>query len=240
MPHLNDMVSEVADLVNDNEPGCEHVRWSAATIRHWLLEGYALATTVATHKNSVVVDVPLNEGSIQELPEGYEMFVRLLSNPGKLEKIVDAAEKTAKDRFVGIYDDVEPDCTTSANGSTVGVKQTSDDEYSVDNWQSEPMSATTFYVDPPVPAGYTGSVRVLAVKEIDLTSDDVDIPMWAHALAIDWAVHRVYTTEAESQYAIEKAAAYRRHFYEILALFKPPETQRSSSSISGISQGGAV
>lgn len=229
MPHINEMVTEVSELLNDNERGCENVRWGKAAIRHWLLEGYSLATAVATHKNSVVVDVPLVEGSVQSLPDGYEMFVRLLSSPGKLEKITDSAEKTGVDRFAGIYDGVQ-NCK-SADGSTVGVKQTSDSDYEVENWQSEPMSATTFYIDPPVPSGYTGSVRVLAIREIDLTSDDVDIPMWAHAMAIDWALHRAYSTESESQFSIEKANSHRRGFYELLALFRPPTTQRTSTPI---------
>lgn len=221
MADVEDIVREVSDLLSDNEPGCENVRWSKASIRHWLLEGYLLATTVATHKNSELIEVPLVEGSVQSLPDGYEQFVRVVNNPGRLEKIIDAAEKKVKDRFAGLYEDTA--CDGEVRGKTFGVKQTSDTDYEVHGWEIEPMSATTFYVEPAVPKGYTGSVKVLAIKTVDLTAKTADIPMWAHALSIDWALHRAYSTDSESQYAAERSTSHRKGFYELLALFRPPQ-----------------
>ena len=235
MAKVEDIVREVSDLLNDNEPGCENVRWSKSSIRHWLLEGYLLAAAVAVHKNSELIEVPLVEGSVQSLPDGYEQFVRIVNNPGTLEKIIDSAEKKAKDRFAGIYETEDcVDCVTEVGGKTLGVKKTSETDYEVTGWEAEPMSATTFYVEPPVPKGYTGSVKVLAIKTIDLTAKEADIPMWAHALSIDWALHRAYATDSESQYAMEKSTSHRRGFYELLALFRPPQMGATAQRVAQI------
>ena len=226
MAKVEDIVTEVSDLLSDNEEGCENVRWSKSSIRHWLLEGYSLASAVARHKNSEIVDVPLVEGAVQSLPDGYEEFIRVVSNPGTFEKLVDSAEKKAVNRYQGIYAAVEEsgECVTAttSSGRTVGVQKLADGEYAVTGWEAEPMSATTFYVEPPVPKGYTGKLKVLAIKTVDLSAETADIPMWAHSLAVDWALHRAWSRDIESQYASQRANTARENFYALLALFRPP------------------
>jgi hypothetical protein len=225
MASVDDIVTEVSDLLSDNEEGCANVRWSRSSIKHWLLEGYLLASTVARHKNSEIVEIPLVEGAVQSLPEGYEEFIRVVSNPGTFEKLADSAEKIAVDRYKGLYDAIAEtgECVTATtnSGKTVGIQKLADGDYEVTGWEAEPMSATTFYVEPPVPKGYTGKLKVLAIKTIDLSDDDAEIPMWAHSLSIDWALHRAWSRDIESQYAFQRAQESRANFYGLLALFKP-------------------
>lgn len=232
MANIDDMVAEVADLLNDNEDGCAYVRWSKSSIKHWLLEGYSFACNVATHKNTDLVEIELKEGSVQKLPEGYEQFVRVVNNPGTNELISDATEKKAKDRYRNIGAASLDDCKTTSSGSTLGSESSVDADYQIKTWEGEPMSSSLFYVNPPVPKGYTGKVKVLAIKIVDISSDMTQVPVWAHAMAIDWALHRAYATESESQYSMEKSKMHRDNYYQLLSLFKPPQQMNRSSSMS--------
>lgn len=215
------IVEELSELLSDNDEQCPNTRWSKKLLEHWALEGYLLASTVAKHKNTDIIEIELVEGSVQTLPDGYEEFVRVVNNIGTLSLIEDSADKSnAVDRFSGIYES-DKDCD-APKGMTLGVKQLGEGDYVIEGWESEQLSANTFYVNPPVPKGFKGSVRVLATKTIDINNID-EVPMWVHALCIDWGLHRALSTDIESEHSYQRSQASRENFYKLLALYAIPQ-----------------
>ena len=213
MDKTDTIIEELGLMLAD----CDHVTWPKSLLKHWIHESQGLIANVAKHRNTEIVEVDLVQGSIQSLPSGYEEFVSIPEmSDGSL------SDQNNSSKIGNRFEAVEIVKCTDGASSSVTMGSSSSATYELSAWSAEPMSASTFYVVPPVPSGFTGTISVLATKTVS-ESDDAEIAAWAHPMVVNWVMYRALGVEIESESSATRSARYLDDFYKLLSIFAPPQ-----------------
>lgn len=160
-------ISAVFDRVNDLLTNSGYVTWSEDFLRRSYVEGMTALLTALPTANVETADLPLVAGTLQASPEGVSAilgFVCNVSAAGAVKKPV------AERGDMGLF---------NAERAYLADYVVAAITYQVQRPYIDPMDPSSFYVLPPVPAGYTGKLRVrCAVRPpIPAWGGDPDFPL---------------------------------------------------------------
>lgn len=215
MQTVKQMLDRALTLLRDNEAGFEATTWSRKSLLDWLNEGLCQIAALRPDLFVTTADIPLKPGSQQELPEGYEQILSIegtvTAGPDGTPIVSDSA--TVADSALLRRFKKKP-CLASQT-SECGDPGAG---YEVKSFIPNPHNMRQFRVEPPVPAGASVEVRASVVKAPGHYTDgdankDVALSCPSHAALLDWIMHRAYSTELESEYAIRAKNDHLRQFY---------------------------
>lgn len=218
------LLDEVGGILNDMEPGFEHVRWPVPELLQYLTEAIA---AIAQGKPSIFVSVDtlsLSPGSTQRLPD---QFTRLLDIHFNINR--DGSE--GPNVLPGVYALQQafqkPGCPSNAL---------------IEVYAAYPGSERYFWVDPPVPRGlgYTPQVEavVMLAPQVVTSANEPLIfpgstPQLFQGALVDWMLYRCYSKDQESNTSMERSQAHLRGFMTYVGVAADaPAQQRKSSGAS--------
>jgi hypothetical protein len=222
------VIVSVARLLNDYEPGYEHIRWTRLDLLDYLndaqMQLYVLLPAAFTRSEAFV----LRPGSLQgPLPDGCQLQRVVSSGDGSRARKVDDGLLQA---FAGFG--CKPTPVPAA--------------YRVSGFSFNPEDATHFFVDPPVPEdGVEHTVmvicqqapRVLALADLDATppplpappADQLDAPSALRNVLIEWMLYRAYSVDMESPQSSAKQALHLNTFNALLGIAERKATMVAAS-----------
>lgn len=214
------ILDQVGTLLNDMEPGNEHVRWTVPSLLGYLTEAIA---TCAQGKPSIftVVDrLALGTGSTQQLPAQYSRLLDIHFNVNR-----DGSE--GPNVLPGVYSLQQafqkPGCRSDAL---------------VEVYSAYPGSERFFWVDPPIPKGltYTPLVEALVVLVPQIVTSAAQplympgsAPELYRAALVDWVLYRCYAEDQESATSFQRSTTYLQSFQSYLGIGAVQQQVQKSS-----------
>jgi hypothetical protein len=214
-------VNEVATILNDMEPGSEHLRWPVPELLNYLSEAINAVVQGKPALFVAVVQLPLAPGSTQRLPEDYSRILDIHFN-------VNADGTEGPNVLPGVYNLQQafqkPGCPSSAL---------------IEVFSAYPGSERYFWVDPPVPRNlsYTPKVEALVMLAPQpVTSIDQPIvfpgasPQLYQSALVDWMLYRCYSKDQESATSFERSQAHFKAFQQYVGMSVGAPMQQKKSS----------
>ena len=222
------VIVAVAKLLNDYEPGYEHIRWTRQDLLDYLNDAQA---QLYVHRPSAFARsevLALRPGSLQgPLPDGCQLQRVVGSGDGSRARKVDDGLLQA---FAGFG--CKPGSAPMA--------------YRVSGFSFNPEDATHFFVDPPVPDdGVVHSVtaicqqapRIIVTADLDaalppppaLPADQLDTPGVLRNVLIEWMLYRAYSVDMESPQSSTKQALHLQTFNALLGIAERKATVVAAS-----------
>lgn len=213
------LIAEVARLLNDAEPGYEHIRWTRPDLLVYLNDAQRQVYLYRPELYARTELFPLAPGARQgPLPEGCQLQKVIGSSPGggRARKVDDGLLQAFADSG----------CRPSGPCG---------DDYRVSGYSFTPQDPMSFFVDPPVPDdGQTYTVALVCQQTPEaITLAQLDAPNPAasalvtparmHNALIEWMLYRAYSVDMESAQSFAKQEAHRKHFYAMLGVAEAKE-----------------
>lgn len=215
------VVDQVGTMLNDMEPGFEHIRWPVPDLLNYLTEAIA---AIAQGKPSIYVVVerlPLGPGSTQQLPDQYARLLDIHFN-------INPDGSEGPNVLPGVYALQQafqkPGCRSDAL---------------VEVYSAYPGSERFFWVDPPVPRNlpYIPQVEALVMlAPLPVTSVNQPLyipgssPQLYQGALVDWCLARCYASDQESQTSWERSQGHMRAFQQYVGVAVDAPTQLRKSS----------
>lgn len=212
------LIIEVAHLLNDAEPGYEHIRWSRGDLLEYLNDAqrqvYLYRPELYAHTDVFALAPGARQGP---LPDGCQ-----------LQKIIGSAGDTGRARKV---DDGLLQAFADTGCAPVSVCG----DYRVSGYSFTPQDPMAFFVDPPVPDDgqpYTvvlvcqqspEAITLAHLDDADPRNDRLVTPARMHNALIEWMLYRAYSVDMESAQSFAKQEAHRQHFYAMLGVSEAKE-----------------
>lgn len=233
------VLDEVGGLLNDLEPGFEHVRWSVSDLLEFYNDAakqvYLLRPELFSH-DEVIKLVP---GSLQgPLPDGclfQKVVATVTKNADGTTTTNSSLTRKVDGALLAAFSGLECPASCGVGSGTA--------DYSVSGFSATSTDPNHFYVDPPVPDdGKDHSVKIICLQEpADIPASDIanpvsDIasnkravdmggvggtvikPNKMHNAIVEWMLYRAYTVDMESQESDTEMRFHLRHFYDILGI----------------------
>lgn len=213
------IVNEVGTMLNDMEPGNEHVRWPVPELLTYLTEAIAAIAQAKPQTFVTIATLNLAPGSVQQLPPQYA-------------KLVDISFNLNADGSEG------PNITPSVNAlmAAFGKPQCAfATPGMIQSFEPLPGSDRFFMVNPPIPAGLTHTPMVNALvmltpQVVSSTNQPLIFPssdpqLYQGALA-DWVLYRCYAKDQESPSSAERAKTHLLAFQMYLGIGAMPQPQQ--------------
>jgi hypothetical protein len=222
------VIVSVARLLNDYEPGYEHIRWTRLDLLDYLNDAqaqlYVLRPAAFTRSEAFV----LRPGSLQgPLQDGCQLQRVVGSGDGSRARKVDDVLLQA---FAGFG-------CKPAPASAI---------YRVSGFSFNPEDAAHFFVDPPVPEdGAVHAVtvicqqvpRILTLAELDAAlpsppappADQLDAPGALRNSLIEWMLYRAYSVDMESPQSSAKQNLHLQTFNALLGIAERKATVVAAS-----------
>jgi hypothetical protein len=222
------VIISVARLLNDYEPGYEHIRWTRLDLLDYLNDAQAqlyVLRPAAFTRGEVFV---LRPGSLQgPLPDGCQLQRVVGSGDGSRARKVDDGLLQA---FAGFG------CKPAAAPAA----------YRVSGFSFNPEDAAHFFIDPPVPEDGLVHVvtticqqapRILTLADLDAALpsppappvDQLDAPGAMRNPLIEWMLHRAYSVDMESPQSSAKQALHLQTFNTLLGIAERKATVVAAS-----------
>lgn len=222
------VIVSVAKLLNDYEPGYEHIRWTRLDLLDYLNDAqtqlYVLRPAAFTRTETYI----LRSGTLQgPLPDGCQLQRLVGSGDGTRARKVDDGLLQA---FAGFG--CKPACALGA--------------YRVSGFSFNPEDASHFFVDPPVPddgSRYTVTItcqqapRLIVADDLDTPmppppaapADQLDAPGSLRNALIEWMLYRAYSVDMESAQSATKQALHLQTFNTMLGIVERKTTVVAAS-----------
>jgi hypothetical protein len=212
------LIVEVARLLNDAEPGYEHIRWTRADLLEYLNDAQRQVYLVRPELYAQTDVFALVPGARQgPLPDGCQ-----------LQKIIGSAGDAGRARKV---DDGLLQAFADTGCAPVSVCG----DYRVRGYSFTPQDPQSFFVDPPVPEDgqpYTvalvcqqspEAITLAQLDDADPRNDRLVTPARMHNALIEWMLYRAYSVDMESAQSFAKQQDHRQHFYAMLGVSEAKE-----------------
>lgn len=212
------LIIEVARLLNDAEPGYEHIRWSRGDLLEYLNDAqrqvYLYRPELYAQTDVFVLAPGARQGP--------------LSDGCQLQKIIGSTADVGRARKV---DDGLLQAFADTGCAPVSVCG----DYRVGGYSFTPQDPMSFFVDPPVPDdGNTYTVALVCqqtpepitlaqLDDADPRNDALVTPGRMHNALIEWMLYRAYSVDMESAQSFAKQGAHRQHFYAMLGVSEAKE-----------------
>jgi hypothetical protein len=212
------LIVEVARLLNDAEPGFEHIRWTRADLLEYLNDAQRQVYLYRPELYARTELYPLASGSRQgPLPAGCQLQKVIGSTPGagRARKLDDGLLQAFADTGC-----------TPASGC---------EDYRVSGYSYTPQDPMAFFVDPPVPddgQAYTVAlvcqqcpepITLAQLDDADPRNDRLMTPARLHNALIEWMLYRAYSVDMESAQSFAKQQDHWQHFYAMLGVSEAKE-----------------
>lgn len=211
MATVGDTVQYVSYILNDQEPGHEYVVWPKPLLEASFKEAVQALTARVPwlFKKSTTLD--LSPGAAQALPSSMVNQFSVIGQQCTKNGIPFILSGATRVEEVG-----EAGCCEEPADGMFAKKTGTDDGcggYNLNHWSLDPSDPTTFFVEPPVPAGKTPKVKVSYVDVPDTSSTaSTDAFQIALPLVVDWMLHRAYSTDLKTDDVRLRADAHRQQF----------------------------
>ncbi len=212
------LIVEVARLLNDAEPGYEHIRWTRADLLEYLNDAQRQVYLYRPELYAQTDVFPLVAGARQgPLPDGCQ-----------LQKVIGSAGDTGRARKVD-------DGLLQAFAGTDCMWGCNEKGYRLSGYSFTPQDPRAFFVDPPVPDdGQTYTVALVCqqspeaitladLDDADPRNDRLVTPARMHNALIEWMLYRAYSVDMESAQSFAKQEVHRQHFYAMLGVSEAKE-----------------
>jgi hypothetical protein len=222
------VIVSVAKLLNDYEPGYEHIRWTRSDLLDYLNDAQAQVYVLRPAAYTRSETVALRPGSLQgPLPDGCQLQRVIGTDEHRRARKVDDGLLQA---FAGFG------CKPAPAPAI----------YRVSGFSFNPEDATHFFVDPPVPDdGHTHTVavmcqqapRIIELADLDaaippppaLPADQLDTPAALRNVLIEWMLYRAYSVDMESPQSAAKQALHLQTFQILLGIVERKATVVAAS-----------
>ncbi|SIO50546.1 hypothetical protein SAMN05444172_2579 [Burkholderia sp. GAS332] len=208
MTTAEDLVLEVAKLLNDAEDGFEYLRWTSDDLLEYANDGAVQIAMLRPDVVSQTETIPLQPGARQELPEGSTRFFRVEGTVDRYGRIVGQPSKT------------DGTAARVANTWFTPIACPVSGDYVALSFSFDDTNPTVFYVEPPVPVGQSVKVAVSLARVPDEfgADDPVPIDRRFHNAVIEWMLYRAFSKDQESATNSTHAASHLKHFYDMLGM----------------------
>lgn len=216
--HAADLIAAVSRLLNDAEPGYEHIRWTRADLLEYLNDAQKQVYLYRPELYAQTDVFALVAGARQgPLPGGCQ-----------LQKIIGSVGDVGRARKV---DDGLLQAFADTGCALVNVS----DDYRVRGYSFTPQDPMSFFVDPPVPddgRSYTvalvcqqapEAINLAQLDDADPRNDRLVTPARIHNALVEWMLYRAYSVDMESAQSFAKQEAHRQHFYAMLGVSEAKE-----------------
>lgn len=216
--HAADLIVAVSRLLNDAEPGYEHIRWTRADLLEYLNDAQKQVYLYRPELYAQTDVFALVPGARQgPLPDGCQ-----------LQKIIGSVGDVGRARKV---DDGLLQAFADTGCAPVNVS----DDYRVRGYSFTPQDPMSFFVDPPVPddgRSYTvalvcqqapEAITLAQLDDADPRNDRLVTPARMHNALVEWVLYRAYSVDMESAQSFAKQEAHRQHFYAMLGVSEAKE-----------------
>lgn len=212
------LIVEVARLLNDAEPGYEHIRWTRVDLLEYLNDAQRQVYLYRPELYAQTDVFPLVPGARQgPLPDGCQ-----------LQKVIGSSGDAGRARKV---DDGLLQAFADTGCTLVSVCG----DYRVRGYSFTPQDPRAFFVDPPVPDDsqtYTvalvcqqcpAAITLADLDDADPRNDLLVTPARMHNALIEWMLYRAYSVDMESAQSFAKRESHRQHFYAMLGVSEAKE-----------------
>ncbi len=212
MPTLKSIVETVSRQLNDQRPGKEYTRWSRNELIEYCSEALSAVALYRPDAFSTVMDIALQPGSQQKLPDGVAALASVLSN-GSGSSVGVTRDDIG---LIRAFDKKSCDYNIGCDGTI---------QYSVTAYSYDGKVPGYFHVSPPVPSGVSPPIKisVSAVMEPpQLTASN-----WLTELPVDrkyinpimaWMLSKAYEVDTESETSRNFMAYERKEFYTMMGI----------------------
>lgn len=213
----SEVIVSVARLLNDYEPGYEHIRWTRTDLLDYLNDAQAQLYVHWPGAFARALPYTLRPGSLQgPLPEDVQLQLLVGGDDGARARKVDDGLLQA---FAGAG------CKPGRSPAT----------YRVSGFSYNPEDRAYFFVDPPVPDdGVAYPVTLIsqqappAITAADLdaplpappqpAADQLAVPGALRNALIEWMLYRAYSVDMESPQSSAKQALHLQAFNAMLGI----------------------
>lgn len=222
------VIVSVAKLLNDYEPGYEHIRWTREDLLDYLNDAQTQLYVYRPGAFTRIEAFRLRPGSAQgPLEDGCQLQRVVGSDNGSRARKVDDGLLQA---FAGFG--CKPACAPGA--------------YRVSGFSFNPEDTSHFFVDPPVPddgVPYKVTItcqqapRLIVPADLDAPlpaphgtpADQLDAPGSLHNALIEWMLYRAYSVDMESPQSASKQALHLQTFNSMLGIVERKTTVVAAS-----------
>lgn len=193
----DDIVVKVSSLLNDQLAGHEFEHWPKEDVECAYLEAISTVSLVRPDLAVGLVSVELSEGSLQRVPDGCLELYKVVGVEDENGNVQDVATK-ASNKLSKWFPDA---CSTSAE----------DGQYRLTSYDTDDTNSRIFYVQPPVPKGFSGKILLQCAS----ACKEVDIDCRYEAPITEFMLYRLLITETDS---VTSSAAAEVHFSRFATL----------------------
>lgn len=179
------LIDDVSEYLRDNEVGYEFTHWTERELASFLNRAVSLVSSVRPSLFTTRITVPLVAGTVQAVPDTCEDFVSVLGQ-AEADGSITQVRNTSSKMGIGLN---FPICSANTDGT-----------YKLSAWRYDSDDANTIFVDPPVPAGITGSmvINCYNVPTIDSADAILRIPSQWQPAIFELMLYYAYGVDIES------------------------------------------
>lgn len=234
---IGDMVRRIARQLNDFEVGegvdFRHVRWHPETLVGFINEALC---EISQHRPDAFVEtvtLTLSPGSTQRLPKEYSQLLNIEANtsisPDGAVTTTAPVRKDATTTWRDIYAVVSAKGVVGCNEEGWCVTPDGSAQFEIKSYTPNVADDSVFSVYPPVPVGSSASVLATVVAKPTKhcaanPSACLGIACKYEAQVLDWAMHRAYGQDFESNFNANASARHLKAFYDALGVKRLAES----------------
>ncbi len=208
------LVQEAARLLNDAEPGFEHIRWTAADLLAYLNDALCVLFLARPDDFIETAEITLSQGSRQTLPDGVKLIYRIDGTLDANGAMIGEQPSKTNDRVARWFAARRCSAGVVAGASGSGVYFVSD--YTIDG-----RDASTFIVNPPVPPGENPVILARVVRSpapMKSGADDLPVDCCLAPALLEWMLYRAYSVDDESVSSPTRAHEHVAMFFQLLRI----------------------
>jgi len=235
---VGEMVRRIAVQLRDFESGYEHVRWHPETLVSYIHEALC---EISQHRPDAFVkttQLQLKPGVHQSLPSKYAQLINIEGNavtsPDGSTTITSSVRKDSASPWRDIYKAAHcaPACGSDAYCASASG------QFEIKSYANNPVDDSVFTVYPAVPVGASASVQATVIaKPVKPCATNMgaclDIPCKYEAQIMDWALHRAYGADFESNYNSQASSRHLKAFYDALGVKRLAESLFNQETAEG-------
>lgn len=226
---VGDMMKRIAIQLRDYEEGYKFVRWHPDTLADYIKEALCEISQHRPDAFAKTVTLTLKPGATQSLPPEYDRLISIKGNatvnPDGTVNVTTDVRKEASSEWRDIYRRAacQPSCEEG------GVCDVSTSVTNIISYTPDIIDDTMFSVYPPIPPGSSGTVLASVITRpanICATNPDMCLGLACkyEAQVMDWALHRAYGADHESNFNRTAADRHLKAFYDALGIKRLSES----------------
>lgn len=195
----DDLIVTVSKLLNDQLAGHEYTHWSREDIECAYAEAVAAVSLVRPDLAVGLVSVELSEGSLQRVPSECLELHKVIGVEDENGNVSETASKS-NNNLAKWFPSV---CSVDSSGT-----------YTIASYDVDENNPYIFYVQPPVPKGFTGKVLIQCAGGCK----DFEIDCRFETPIIEFMLYRLLNTELDSTTSNSAADKHLNNFVTLLGL----------------------